>query len=111
MGCDFRVALAEEPHPEGPYGAKGAAESAMGPTASAIANALFDAAGVRLTRLPMTPERVLHAIKNKEAASSNAELRPSRADLLRGLLYQHLDQTRFVRSEGAPERVAQVFRA
>ena len=72
IGDDLRVALVEEPHPEGPYGAKGAAESAMCPTASAIANAIFAAAGVRLTHLPMTPERVRQAIKDKEAASAEA---------------------------------------
>ena len=71
-GDDLRVALVEDPHPEGPYGAKGAAESAMCPTASAIANAIYDAVGVRLTHLPMTPERVLEALKLKEAQSSEA---------------------------------------
>jgi CO/xanthine dehydrogenase Mo-binding subunit len=64
-GDDLRVALVETPHPEGPYGAKGAAESAMCPTASAIANAVYDAVGVRITHLPMSPERVLAALEAK----------------------------------------------
>jgi CO/xanthine dehydrogenase Mo-binding subunit len=50
----------------GPFGAKGLGESGMLGVASAIANAIEDAVGVRLTEIPFTPERVLAAI---EAAS------------------------------------------
>src|SRR5262249_48297099 len=42
----------------GPWGARGIGEPAMVPTAPAIANAVFDAVGVRVTRLPITPERL-----------------------------------------------------
>ena len=66
-GDDLKVAFIEAPHKEGPYGAKGVGEAAMCPTASAIANAIYDAVGVRLTHLPMTPERVLAALKAKQA--------------------------------------------
>lgn len=62
-GEDTLVSFEEAPHDEGPYGAKGVGESAMCPTASAIANAIYDAVGVRLTHIPMTPERVLAALK------------------------------------------------
>ena len=55
--------IIEDPHQEGPYGAKGMGEAAMNPTAPAIANAIFNATGVRVFHLPMTPERVLQAIK------------------------------------------------
>jgi CO/xanthine dehydrogenase Mo-binding subunit len=41
----------------------GAGEAAQGPTAAAIANAVFAAIGVRLRQLPFTPERVLHALR------------------------------------------------
>jgi len=47
----------------GPYGAKGIGEPGLVPTAPAIANAVFDAVGVRFYELPMTPERVLKALK------------------------------------------------
>jgi xanthine dehydrogenase molybdenum-binding subunit len=57
-----RVILVEDPSPSGPFGAKGAGEMGLGPTAAAVANAIYDAVGVRLKELPMTPERVLEAI-------------------------------------------------
>jgi CO/xanthine dehydrogenase Mo-binding subunit len=47
----------------GPFGAKGIGESGMLGVAAAIANAIEDAVGVRLTRIPFTPERVLAAIE------------------------------------------------
>jgi CO/xanthine dehydrogenase Mo-binding subunit len=50
-------------HPYGPYGAKGVGEATNVPTAPAVGNAVFDATGVRLTDLPMTPDRVLAAIR------------------------------------------------
>jgi CO/xanthine dehydrogenase Mo-binding subunit len=49
----------------GPYGAKGIGEPGLVPTAPAIANAVYDAIGIRLKKLPMTPERVLKALKEK----------------------------------------------
>ncbi|RTZ97577.1 MAG: xanthine dehydrogenase family protein molybdopterin-binding subunit [Deltaproteobacteria bacterium] len=50
---------------EGPYGAKGIGEPGCVPTAPAIANAIYDAVGVRIKDLPITPERVLAALKKK----------------------------------------------
>ena len=55
--------LVEDPHPEGPYGAKGIGEPSLVGAAPAIANAIHAATGVRLTTLPMTPERVLDALE------------------------------------------------
>ncbi|MGE5291981.1 MAG: molybdopterin-dependent oxidoreductase [Micromonosporaceae bacterium] len=49
--------------PRGPYGAKGLGEMGLVPTAAAVSNAIYDATGARLTRIPMTPERVLAAMK------------------------------------------------
>lgn len=54
--------IIESPHRGGPFGAKGVGETGILPVAPAIANALRDAVDVRLTRLPLTPERVLQAI-------------------------------------------------
>ena len=54
--------LIEEPSPVGPYGAKGIGEQAVIPTAPAILNALYDAVGVRIRKIPATPDRVRAAI-------------------------------------------------
>jgi len=79
MNPDFRLyrlfTAADMPHiesylietddPEGPFGAKGVGEMGGTPTAAAVANAIYDAVGIRLTELPMTPERVLAALDKK----------------------------------------------
>jgi CO/xanthine dehydrogenase Mo-binding subunit len=58
--------ILEEGDPKGPYGAKGVGEMGLIPTAAAIANAVYDAVGVRITALPITPEKVLRAVKAQE---------------------------------------------
>ncbi len=50
----------------GPYGAKGIGEPGCVPSAPAIANAIYDAIGVRIKDLPITPEKILAALKEKE---------------------------------------------
>jgi len=50
----------------GPFGAKGAGESATLCLSPAIANAIDEAVGVRLTELPLTPEAVLRALRKKQ---------------------------------------------
>ena len=50
---------------EGPFGAKGIGEATSIPTAPAILNAIYNACGVRLTRLPATPQRVLAALREE----------------------------------------------
>jgi len=57
--------LVEIPSGLGPFGARGVGEPPVVPVAAAIANAIKDAIGVRLTQIPMTPERVLAALENK----------------------------------------------
>ena len=64
----LEAAFVEGDPSEGPYGAKGIGELPFGPPAPAIANAIHNAVGVRLKTLPMTPERVLEALKQREAA-------------------------------------------
>ncbi len=59
--------IVETIDPEGPFGAKGMAEPANNPTAPAIANAVYDAVGVRIKDLPITAEKVLNALKEKES--------------------------------------------
>jgi 4-hydroxybenzoyl-CoA reductase alpha subunit len=56
-------AFAESYEPTGPFGAKGLGELNMDPTAAVISNAIFDAVGVRIKTLPITPEKVLRALK------------------------------------------------
>jgi aldehyde oxidoreductase len=58
--------LIEVPSPVGPFGAKGIGEQAVIPTAPAILNALHDACGIRLRKIPATPDRVRAAILEKQ---------------------------------------------
>jgi len=58
--------IVEDPEPKGPYGAKGVGEGAIIPTAAAIVNAVYDAIGVRITSLPITPEKILAALAEKQ---------------------------------------------
>ena len=60
----IKAKVLEIPEPFGPYGAKGLGESPLTPTAPAIHNAVRDALGVALNRIPITPERVLAALKS-----------------------------------------------
>ena len=60
----FQSLLIETPHPDGPFGAKGMGEAALGSVAPAIGNAVANAlGGVRLRDLPLRPERVLDALE------------------------------------------------
>ncbi|MEZ5911601.1 MAG: molybdopterin cofactor-binding domain-containing protein [Paracoccaceae bacterium] len=64
--------LIEVPDPEGPMGAKGLGEHALIPTAPAILNAIADATGARITRLPALPHRVLAAIRAARGGDDTA---------------------------------------
>ncbi|MCH2112985.1 MAG: molybdopterin-dependent oxidoreductase, partial [Planctomycetes bacterium] len=61
--------IVESIDPEGPYGAKEAGEGPLHPSIPAISNAVFDAIGIRLRKLPFSPGKVLDALEEKEAAS------------------------------------------
>jgi CO/xanthine dehydrogenase Mo-binding subunit len=61
---DVTTIVLESGEGMGPWGARGIGEPAMVPTAPAIANAVRDAVGVRLTRLPITPERLWRAMQD-----------------------------------------------
>jgi len=63
---NFQVIFASTYEPTGPYGAKGLGESALNPVAGTIANAIYNALGVRFYELPITPEKILKALKEKE---------------------------------------------
>lgn len=60
---EMHTILVEEPEPTGPYGIKSVGEVAINGPAPAIANAIFNATGVRLRTLPFTPSRVLEALE------------------------------------------------
>jgi CO/xanthine dehydrogenase Mo-binding subunit len=62
---EMTTIIVETEDPGGPFGAKGVGEMGGTPTAAAIANAIYDAVGIRLTEVPMTPERVLAALDEK----------------------------------------------
>jgi len=71
----LRTDVVESNDPNGPYGAKGASETAILPGAAAIANAVFDAVGVRIQSLPITPEKVLaglRALQQRDAEVAHA---------------------------------------
>jgi len=65
MSFPIELEFIETNDPEGPFGAKGVGEPALVPTAPAIANAIYDAIGLRTHDLPMTPERLLAAIERE----------------------------------------------
>jgi CO/xanthine dehydrogenase Mo-binding subunit len=58
--------IVEVPSDDGPFGAKGVGEPPVVAAAAAIANAVSDAAGTRLTALPISPERVVLAMAKEE---------------------------------------------
>ena len=59
----IQTVLVETNDPYGPFGGKGGSETPIDPTAAAIANAVYDATGVRMTSLPVTAEKLLTALK------------------------------------------------
>jgi CO/xanthine dehydrogenase Mo-binding subunit len=69
---DFPIDLVfvETDDPAGPFGAKGVGEPGLVPTAPAIANAVYDAIGVRIRDLPITPQKVLDALEKRNRSGS-----------------------------------------
>ena len=66
--CPHNVAVLERPAPDGPFGGKGPGEMCANPVLPAVANAIFNAVGVRIDDLPITPEKVLRAIRAQGGA-------------------------------------------
>ncbi|MDX1376733.1 MAG: xanthine dehydrogenase family protein molybdopterin-binding subunit [Burkholderiales bacterium] len=71
------VALIEEPDPNCPYGAKEVGQGPLLPVMPALANAVYDAVGVRIDEVPVTPDKVLHALERK-AKGEPARVGPER---------------------------------
>jgi len=63
--CDVKTYLIEDPDPNGPYGAKEVGQGPLLPVPPAVANAVYDAVAVRIDEVPITPEKVLKALREK----------------------------------------------
>jgi 4-hydroxybenzoyl-CoA reductase alpha subunit len=63
--CDVVTYLVEDADPNGPFGAKEVGQGPLLPVPPAIANAVYDAVGVRVDEVPITPEKVLAALRDK----------------------------------------------
>ena len=63
---EIETILIETDDPYGPFGAKGIGEPGLVPTAPAIVNAIYNATGIRIKELPITPEKILRALKEKQ---------------------------------------------
>jgi 4-hydroxybenzoyl-CoA reductase subunit alpha len=59
--------LIEEPDPRGPFGAKEVGQGPLLPIMPAVANAVYDAVGVRIDEVPITPEKIMKALAEKKA--------------------------------------------
>jgi 4-hydroxybenzoyl-CoA reductase subunit alpha len=59
--------LVEHPDPEGPFGAKEVGQGPLLPIMPAVANAVYDAVGVRVDQIPITPEKIWRALQAKAA--------------------------------------------
>ncbi len=70
MPESIRSIVVEVPHEDGPFGAKGVGETGALTVAPAIANAIHDAVGVRIRDLPITPEKVLRGLVEREENTS-----------------------------------------
>lgn len=66
----IQTLLIETIDPHGPFGAKGIGEPTAIPTAPAIANAIYNAIGIRIKDLPITPDKILKALKEKHGSKS-----------------------------------------
>ena len=63
--CDVITYLIEDADPNGPFGAKEVGQGPLLPVMPAVANAVYDAVGVRIDEVPITPEKVLMALREK----------------------------------------------
>jgi 4-hydroxybenzoyl-CoA reductase subunit alpha len=68
--CDVETYLIEDPDPSGPFGAKEVGQGPLLPVPPAVANAVYHAVGVRVDEVPITPEKVLKALRDKARGGS-----------------------------------------
>ena len=62
---NIETVIVEVPEKSGPFGAKGLGEAPTVPISAAIMNAVHQAAGIRINDLPVTPEKVVNALKER----------------------------------------------
>ncbi|MBA4072813.1 MAG: hypothetical protein C0497_13395, partial [Gemmatimonas sp.] len=67
---EISTTAVESYEPRGPFGAKEVGEGSLLPVFGAIANAIYDACGVRVTELPITPEKILQGLRAQRAVDS-----------------------------------------
>ncbi len=77
---DIEAMIVEAPDANGPYGAKEAGEGPLHSSIPAIANAIYDAVGVRIDSLPFAPAKVLAAIQERARREQAGELAPHKSD-------------------------------
>jgi xanthine dehydrogenase molybdenum-binding subunit len=63
---DLEIVSIERPDPTGPFGAKGVGEPGCVNQAASVANAVYDAIGIRIWELPITPEKIFRALKDRK---------------------------------------------
>ena len=68
--------LVENPDPRGPFGAKEVGQGPLLPVMPAVANAVYDAVGVRIDEVPITPEKILKALEAKAAGQGRRAIGP-----------------------------------
>ena len=73
---EIQTFLIETVDPEGPFGAKEVGQGPLLPVAPALANALYDAVGVRIDEVPMTPDKILRALEEQERGIKGARVGP-----------------------------------
>ena len=100
--AETEIIVLERPAADGPYGAKGPGEMCANPQIPAIANAVFDAVGVRIDTLPITPERILRALKAQaRELSATCSRRPPRLSRPRRRRWpQRLAASRYLADDG-----------
>ena len=79
---EIETILVEVPDREGPFGAKEAGQGPLNPVIPAIANAIYDAVGVRIDEVPITPDKVLKALKANlpgKVATTRPQVSPTEA--------------------------------
>ena len=75
----LRALIVEAPDANGPYGAKEAGEGPLHPSIPAIANAIYDAVGVRVDELPFSPAKVLAAIAARRELEQQGKVAPHKS--------------------------------
>ena len=81
---EIECIIVESNDPEGPFGAKEAGEGSLAATIPAIANAIYDAVGVRINTLPITPDKILAALREKQQRARGGNGQPPRTSEQKG---------------------------